>query len=87
MIIIYIIIMINIVIYNIINIIRRAFRDYAGPASCSYDEHFRLPSPHDPSLDWQVPQWELGSQLVVPAKAAWGDRSDSGHLRARNRST
>lgn len=73
------------ILFKYLDIIHRAFRDYTGPAWIHYDDHFRLQASHDPSLDWRIPQWELWAQLVVPSRAAWGDRSDSGHLIARNK--
>lgn len=72
-------------LFKYADIIHRAFRDYSGPAWASYDQHFRLRAAHDPALDWRVPQWELWSQLVVPSRPMFGDRSDSGHLIARNK--
>lgn len=72
-------------LFKYLDIVHRVFRNDTGTAWEAYDQHFRLRATHNLALDWRVPQWELWAQLVVPAPAAWGDRSDSGHLIARSR--
>lgn len=67
-----------------LDIVHRTMRDFGGQAWLQYDQNFRLRASHDPSLSWSVPQFELWMQVVTPARPIMGDRSDSGHLIARN---
>lgn len=67
-----------------LDIIHRTLRDFGGQAWLHYDENFRRRAAHDPSLSWKAPQLELWVQIVLPSKPVAGDRSDSGHLIARN---
>lgn len=72
------------VLVKYLDLIHRAYKEYAGAAWLRYDEMFRSRAAMDPSLPWDREHQQLWSQCMGPAVAFSGRYTDSGHLVARS---
>lgn len=63
-----------------LDLIHRAYREYAGAAWLQYDEMFRTCAAMDSSLSWDREHQQLWSQCMGPSVVISGSYTDSGHL-------
>ena len=71
-------------LFQYLDIIHRAFLDFAGMAWLRYDQAFRMRSAVQPNLRWDEPQPGLWLQHMGPARTNIGERFDSGHLNKKS---
>ena len=67
-------------LFQYLDLIYRAYDDFAGQVWFSYNEAFHMRSAIHPNLRWDEPLAGLWLWIMIPARPSLGDRTDNGHL-------